>query len=96
MAKPQIFITHAGKTLPLSGWARETGIPVTVLRWRYFDEWPAARMLTEKPAAKTKVTPAQVAQIRERRRRGTARAVAAEYGLTPRHVCAIWRGAAWK
>lgn len=73
-----------------------TGDYLTVLRTRYFDGWTVERMLTERPVAKAKLTAEQVQQIRARRRRGSAAAVAAEYGLTRRWVNAIWRGNAWK
>jgi hypothetical protein len=96
MAKPRIYLTHAGKTLPLSGWARETGIPVTVLRTRHFAGWSVERMLTEAPTKKAKVTAVQVRDIRAMRRKVDAGVVAAKHGLTRRWINAIWRGAAWK
>jgi hypothetical protein len=96
MSKPRIFIAHADKTLSLSGWARETGIPVTVLRWRYFDGWTPERMLTEPPTRKAKVSREAVSQIRSMRGKVDPGVVAAQHGLTRRWVNAIWRGAAWK
>lgn len=96
MANPRIFVPHAGKTLSLSGWSRETGIRATVLRTRYFDGWPPERMLTEPPTQKAKLTAAQVQQVRSMRRKVDSGVVAARYGLTRRWVNAIWRGVAWK
>lgn len=96
MAHPRIFVPYAGKTLSLSDWSRETGIPVTVLRWRYFDGWSPERMLTEAPTQKAKLTAAQVQQIRAMRRKADSGVVAARFGLTRGWVNAIWRGVAWK
>jgi hypothetical protein len=96
MAKPRIFVTHAGKTLSLSCWSRDTGIPATVLRWRHFDGWTPERMLTEAPTPKAKVSRSAVAQIRSMRGEIDSGVVAAQHGLTRRLVNAIWRGEAWK
>lgn len=96
MAKPRIFVTYAGKTLSLSGWSRETGIPVTVLRWRYFDNWTPERMLTEAWTPRAKMSRGAVDQIRSMRGKVDSGVVAAQHGLTRRWVNTIWRGEAWK
>lgn len=84
MAKPRIFITHSDKTLALSGWSRETGIAVTVLRWRYFDGWTPERMLTEAPTPRGKMSRDAVDQIRSMRGKVDSGVVAAQHGLTRR------------
>lgn len=42
-----IYLTHAGRTLPLAEWAREVGIGYTTLKERLVHGWSAERALTE-------------------------------------------------
>jgi hypothetical protein len=96
MAKPRIFLTYADKTLSIAGWARETGIPATVLRTRRCEGWTVERMPTEAWTPRAKMSRDAVEQIRSMRGKVDSGVVAAQHGLTRRWVNAIWRGEAWK
>lgn len=43
-----IMLTHNGKTLNISEWSKETGIPRTTIMYRLEKEWPIEKVLERK------------------------------------------------